>query len=265
MGVTVDRLAESLERLDEAIRRDGVRAEYLFADLALLGFARDVFEHGHAVRVLWESDTPRVCFSPARSAFEACQEVLFLGTRNEDYAYWGARARARELLDWEYSQTLAVKTEVEGIERTSPDEQLAQDVEVWAQFAPENAAHLEAAMKDAREAKGPGRYHWTGKTRSEMPAEFVEELGGDEQSVAIHRSYYNILSLHAHPSPRIETRTLHFKDGSFTFNISGDAEQLAGAALGATFLATESTAVVLENKFQPDGKSESESPGSRNR
>lgn len=252
MEVKLDRLVESLERLDKAIRGAAVRAEYLFADLAILGFARDVFEHGHAVQVLWQSDTPRTCFSPARSAFEACQEVLFLGTRGEDYAYWGARARARELLDWEYSQALAEQTHVEGIERISPDEQIAQDAELWGKFASHNATLLPIAMKDAREAKGPGRHHWTGKTRAELPAEFVEELGGDDQSVAIHRSYYNILYLHAHPSPRIETRTLRFEDGVFYFNISGDAEELAGAALAASFVATESAAVVIENKLPAD-------------
>lgn len=250
MDMSLDRLGASLGRLERATLGVGIRGEYLFADLALVGFARDVFEHGHAVCVLWESDVPRACYSPARSAFEACQEVMFLGTRTDDYAYWGARARARELLDWEYSESLAAKTDMAGgIRRTPTDEQLAEDMSLWSRFAPEMGALLEAAMSDTKSAKGPGRHHWTGKTRAELPNEFVKETGGDEQSVAIHRSYYNILSLHSHPSPRIETRSLRFEDGAFSFNISGDAAELAGAALAATYVATESTAVVIENRF----------------
>jgi hypothetical protein len=137
----------------------------------------------------------------------------------------------------------------DAVVRKPTDEQLAEDVEVWARFAPDRSELLRQAMTDVREATGPGRHHWTGKTRAKLPEEFMEETGGDQQSVAIHRSYYNILSLHSHPSPRIETRSLRYEDGIFYFNISGDAAELAGAALAATYVATESTAVVIKNRF----------------
>lgn len=243
-------LDAALGRLHSAISGAMVRGDHLFPDLALLGLARDVFEHGRAVRILWDSDVPRACYSPARSAFEACQEVLFLGTRKDDYDYWGARARARELLDWERGAELANATGVgEEVKQEPPDEQLAKDAAGWSRLCPGKGDLLFSTMNDTRSAKGPGRYHWTGMTRAALPEEFAEATGGDDASVAIHRSMYSLLSLHSHPSPRIEVRSLRFEDGGFSFNVDGDADELAGAAIAITYVAAESAAVVIEDMF----------------
>ena len=65
---------------------------------------------------------------------------------------------------------------------------------------------------------------------------------------------YNLLSLHSHPSPRIEVRSLRFEEGVFSFTVSGDADEMAGAALAMTYVAVVSAATIIENMFRGAGQ-----------
>ncbi len=263
MKGSVEDLDEALGSLHDTILTTGVRGAHLIPDLALLGLARDVFQHAKAVRLLWDSQVPRTAHAAARSAFEAAQEVMFLGTRNADYDHFGARARAGELLDWEYGAQLANQAAVdqEDVEQKSAAVLADEDSEVWSRFVPEKtqvmSEALEAVLHDRTKKKGR-QFHWSGKSRTRLPEEFAEATGGDEQSLLIHKSLYNLLSLQAHPAPRIETKSLEFDDTGFTLFIDGDPEEVAGIAIAAAVIAVASVNIVLQDKLPRCDRSDGE-------
>ena len=88
-------LRNGLAELEDAISRFPVRPEYVFADLAALGFARDVLENGHAVALLAESPVPRSLYPCARAAFEALFELVYL-LKSKDFNLMGCRAHVAE-------------------------------------------------------------------------------------------------------------------------------------------------------------------------
>ena len=107
----IDQLVEDLERLEGVLRSLSVRFAHFIPDVVSVGFGREIYESSLAVSKLAHSEMPRMANVCARTAFEAATDVMFLASRN-DYDHWGARARAGELLDWEYAACASVQTAI---------------------------------------------------------------------------------------------------------------------------------------------------------
>lgn len=259
-----DRLGESLQRLEGVIGAFQVRGSHLIPDLVVLGLGRDIFENGNGTHILARSDVPRAGNACARSALEGALDLLFLSTRSDDtYDVWGARARVGELLDRERAAELA--------SRVGPavgDEPLEDAIEfdaaamihdeaaAWESYAVGKGTILLKALEDVREDRRKRRWHWTGYRRTELPRRIYD--GGEPDShefVAVVESWYNLLSIEAHPAPRIFADQVEMgREGTIQVKVTPESEddhaRMTNVGVGASFVAAEVAGRILTDLIE---------------
>jgi PAS domain-containing protein len=258
-GNLPERLQGSLRRLEETIRSFRVRGVHFVPDLVILGLGRDVFENAQASLLLARSEVPRAGNACARSALEGALDLLFLANRPDDtYDLWGARARAAEILDREHAAELASRVDSQVPEGVT-DGDLTVDVNamieaeatVWESRATGKGAILQTALENVRADRKNRKWHWTGYRRGELLRKIYDEPEDDPHSfVAVVTSWYNLLSIEAHPAPRIFADQLEIReDGTISVKVTpGSAEEharMTNVGVGAAFVAAEATSGVL--------------------
>ena len=240
MKSEVQRLAEEFEG---EIRLCTLNPVHLIPDLVRFGLAREVYVHANAVLLLLDSDVPGAVYPNARATFEAAEDLCLLIAR-EDYDWWGGRAYVAELLDQQHSRGLAGKAstsmgkphailpfdDIDSVVRAEGDEW-----ETHSGGKRELLLRALNAVRDARAAKPP-RWHWSALTRAEIHSEVAAFAGEPPTSELILKSWYNLLSFLAHPSPRLSPNQVEQQpDGSYAFLVTPeDREDLSGLGGVAT-------------------------------
>lgn len=246
-------LEGATDALVQALRSTGVYSENLIPDLVAVGLARDVFENARATLMISRSDVPRAVYPTARAAFEAAQDLALLVTSPE-YTRAGARAFAAELLDWEHTATTAsavfdARGEPDPIEFIPADTQLEEAAGAWEQYAPGSGDVLRNAFHTVKTDRRKGRFHWSGLSRSGIHKELGTRPGANPGMTELYRSWYNILSFQAHPSPRLDTRHMRFSESSgISFVIEPETPgALSDMGLGAALIAVRTATVLLDD------------------
>ena len=259
--VSVDDLSDARAELEAAIRKFSVDGDHLIADLALLGFAREVLESLIAVSLLSQSDVPRMLYGSARSAFEAVSEMIALISEG-DYDSQGAKARVSELFERDASRDAAlavareitpVEEDLEPVERI--EENLETDKRFWDQCASEARSHvLDRAYEEVKAAREKRNWTWFGTSRTKLLERAGDYIGGGEVTTALMRSWYSLLSIQSHPAPRINTKHLRLTNGKFVFGTPDEERSnVIGHGVGAVFVSTK-VAVAILTKVQTDRK-----------
>jgi hypothetical protein len=242
-------LRSALLELESAIRDTGVSQDYLVPDLVAIGLSREVFENGHAVLLLAESNVPRTVHPNSRAAFEAAQDLILLVTA-PDYDTAGSEAYVAEVFDKARSRELAEEAftalgRASEIEHVDVDSVLKDAADTWAGHAPAKAELIFKAKDVIAEYRRRRKYHWSGLTRDEIHRELGTRMKSDG-TAEIYKSMYNILSFSSHPSPRLDEQHLSYSKGTgFTLQISSEDPVVSAIGIDAAIIAVKSTTALL--------------------
>lgn len=246
-----ERLKIALQDLEQGIRDLSVSPEHFIPDLVTVGLARDVFENATAVDVLAASPVPRAVYPNARAAFEASQDLALLVTA-PSYDEAGALAFVAEVLDWWRSAELAravgeFKEALGVVEPVQYEQIIEQAASLWDGYMPGRGRLLREARDTVQALRAKRRYHWSGLPRDRIHEELGTRPGSLPGTTPIYRSWYNLLSFQAHPSPRLDDRHMSYDaERGFTLKILPDNPgDLANVGIHAAFVASSSALILL--------------------
>lgn len=230
----------------------------LVPDLVLHGYAIDIVEQSNAVIILLQSQVPRAAVANARAAFEAALDMLLLTSREDEYDWFGALARASELIENEglvsrrdaANALIGVESEPESY---TPDQVVEHDGELWERGFPGGKALLQRAYEEVRKSRDRRR-HWSGLSRRAIGAEIDKGRGDSAGLAEMIDTTYGLISVHAHGRPRLADRSTRVDElGRLVFV---QKESHAGLARGVAYIACQFGLLALDRRsdFEPNGE-----------
>ena len=217
--------------------------DHIIPEMMLHHYLSDVMEQATAVAILVDSDVPRTAFTNVRSAFEAAQDAALLATSGSDYDWWGAVARVADILERHdllrrFNKAIhAIGTHAE-ITAKSPEEIIAEEADDWDRERAGHGEFLRRALTHLTAKSGLWKRHWSGMSRPHVAQELHVRMAGEAIGPMLD-AQYGLLSLHAHPKPRVGMRGAKKEDGEVTFGIREiDRDTAVKIGYGALMLAT---------------------------
>lgn len=194
-----------LQRLQQLRSEHGIRGVTLVPDLALVGLIDDVIDAAETALELLATAHPYRAYSMVRTAFEASQRLLIIGT-SSDYAGIGTRA-------WLYYR--AKDNALGEVGDGARDQEIEdQFVETWEQRFPlarEVVEREKATLDVLRKKRSPDNF--LGKSLAPAAQRAYEQLMGenDEQlpdSIPVNRAIYGGLSRESHACLRLDPMSI---------------------------------------------------------
>lgn len=214
-------------------------------DWVASGYAREVAENALGVAdILLHSRAPRTAAAVARAAFEAAFEYLcyvhepdletaasrvWVNTLMETADLRNAENTALTLWDPSRSMDAApdvhaqVEESIAALSGYPPAKQLLRDALGWL-----------TAQRTRRDRRG--NFHWLGLTRTQQFARVEKVAGGPLKEML--RVWYSLLSMQAHPSPRLGTSSMAI-DGSAVRMVLGSDPAVRDVFATVPLAATE--------------------------